>query len=218
MTVHRHVESGDAAALLTRLSGVGSAVVLGQHRRASSTLPDGRIHAVVTATAASPVVSVPGLWHIRPDRRPVLVSVDGLRSSSSSLDYAFDQAASRQVTLVAVHAVPLHEIPVDGEEETRNLAEVLAGWTSDHPDQQVQTTLLSGSPRDVLAHVSGAAQLLVVGRASSGWRWARWNRSVARAVLRQARCPVAVIPPQLRFVRPLSLHHPHRGDLDHGSR
>jgi nucleotide-binding universal stress UspA family protein len=56
--------------------------------------------------------------------------------------------------------------------------------------------LLTGAPRDTVDSVSADVQLLVVGTPYRGREWARWIRSVARAVLDRATCPVAVIPQQ----------------------
>jgi nucleotide-binding universal stress UspA family protein len=95
-----------------------------------------------------------------------------------------------------VHSAPLAELS-SGEQDTRlNLAEILAGWKADYPDIDVDTLLLAGPPRDTVPSVSADAQLLVVGGPYRGREWTRWIRSVARAVLDRATCPVAVIPQQ----------------------
>ena len=98
--------------------------------------------------------------------------------------------------MLVVHSAPLAEL-VPGEQNTRrNLAEILSGWKTDNPDIDVDTMLLAGSPRDTVDSVSAEVQLLVVGSPYRGREWARWIRSVARAVLDRATCPVAVIPQQ----------------------
>ena len=81
-----------------------------------------------------------------------------------------------------------------GQDTRLNLAEILSGWKADYPDVEVDTLLLAGPPRDTVAITSTEAQLLVVGSPYRGREWARWIRSVARAVLDRATCPVAVIP------------------------
>jgi nucleotide-binding universal stress UspA family protein len=84
-----------------------------------------------------------------------------------------------------------------GEQDTIfNLAEILAGWRADNPDINVETFLLAGPPCDTMASVSADAQLLVVGVPYRGRESTRWIRSVARAVLDRATCPVAVVPQQ----------------------
>jgi nucleotide-binding universal stress UspA family protein len=104
------------------------------------------------------------------------------------------RASLRRVPVLVIHAASLAELS-PGEQDTRvNLAEILAGWKTDYPDIDVDTLLLAGSPRDAVATVSAEAQLLVVGSPYRGREWARWIRSVARAVLDQATCPVAVVP------------------------
>jgi nucleotide-binding universal stress UspA family protein len=81
-----------------------------------------------------------------------------------------------------------------GEQDTIfNLAEILAGWSADNSDINVETFLLAGPPRDTMASVSADAQLLVVGGPYRGRESTRWIRSVARAVLDRATCPVAVV-------------------------
>ena len=95
---------------------------------------------------------------------------------------------------MVVHSAPLAEL-ADGEQDTRlNLAEILAGWKADYPDIEVDTQMLAGAPRDTVASASADAQLLVVGGPYRGREWTRWIRSVARAVIDRATCPVAVIP------------------------
>jgi nucleotide-binding universal stress UspA family protein len=56
--------------------------------------------------------------------------------------------------------------------------------------------MLAGAPRDAIASASAEAQLLIVGTRTRGREWTRWIRSVARAVIDRATCPVAVIPQQ----------------------
>jgi nucleotide-binding universal stress UspA family protein len=102
----------------------------------------------------------------------------------------------RQAPVLVVHSAPLAEL-TDREQATRlNVAEILASWKADYPDVDVDTLLLAGPPRDTVAAASADTQLLVVGVPFRGREWTRWVRSVARAVLDRATCPVAVIPQQ----------------------
>jgi nucleotide-binding universal stress UspA family protein len=83
-----------------------------------------------------------------------------------------------------------------GQDTRPNLAEILSGWKADYTGIDVDTLLVAGPPRDTVAATSTEAQLLVVGSPYRGREWTRWIRSVARAVLDRATCPVAVIPQQ----------------------
>jgi nucleotide-binding universal stress UspA family protein len=100
--------------------------------------------------------------------------------------------------VLVVHSAPLAELVPDEQDTRLNLAEILAGWKADYPDIEVETMLLAGAPRDAVPPVSADVQLLVVGTPYRGREWTRWIRSVARAVLDRATCPVAVIPQQRR--------------------
>ena len=74
------------------------------------------------------------------------------------------------------------------------LAEILAGWKADRPDVTVHTVILPGEPVEVIVDASTKAGLMVVGRPHQP-RLGSWTRSVARAVLRAAHCPLAIVPP-----------------------
>jgi nucleotide-binding universal stress UspA family protein len=158
-------------------------------------MPFGHTASTVASMSRRPVVAVPRGWTVRHnDRRPVAVAIDGRHPSSSTLGHAFTEASLRRVPVLVVHTAPLAELS-PGEQDTRvNLAEILAGWKADYPDIDVGTLLLAGSPRDTVATASAEAQLLVVGSPYRGREWVRWIRSVARVVLDQAICPVAVVP------------------------
>jgi nucleotide-binding universal stress UspA family protein len=196
MGLDQLVEIDSPESLLPRLSENAELTVLGHdHPSLAGLMPFGHTTSTVASMSRHPVVAVPRGWMPRVgDRRPVVVAIDGRHPSTSTLGYAFAEASLRQAPLLVIHAVPLAELD-SGEQDTRlNLAEILAGWKADYPDIDVDTMLLAGSPRDTVGSASADAQLLVVGSPYRGREWARWIRSVARAVLDQAKCPVAVVP------------------------
>lgn len=198
MHLDRLVEVDSPGFLLPRLAEQAELTVLGQdHPALSGHMPLGHTANTVATMSRRPIVAVPRGWSpVSDDRRPIAVAIDGLHSSSSTLGFAFAEGSLRQVAILVVHSAPLSEME-SGEQDTRlNLAEILAGWRGDNPDVDVQTLLLTGPPRDVLVSVAAEAQLLVVGTPYRGREWARWIRSVARAVLERASCPVAIIPQQ----------------------
>ena len=184
--------------MLPRLSERAELTALGQdHRALSGHMPLGHTASTVASMTRHPVVAVPRGWTAPAgDRRPIAVAIDGLHPSTSTLGFALTEASLRQVPVVVVHSAPLSEL-AKGEQNTRlNLAEILAGWKADYPDIEVETFLLAGPPRDTVAPTSADAQLLIVGAPYCGREFTRWIRSVARAVLDRATCPVAVIPQQ----------------------
>jgi nucleotide-binding universal stress UspA family protein len=192
------IEIDSPESLLPQLSERAELTVLGHdHPALGGHMLFGHTTSTVASMSRHPVVAVPRGWTAQADdRRPIAVAVDGQHSSSSTLGYAFTAASLRQVPVLVVHSAPLAEL-ASGEQDTRlNLAEILAGWKADYPDIDVDTMLLAGPPRDTVPSVSADAQLLVVGGPYRGREWTRWIRSVARAVLDRATCPVAVVPQQ----------------------
>jgi nucleotide-binding universal stress UspA family protein len=198
MHIDQLIEIDSPGFLLARLSENPELTVLGQdHPALDGRMPFGHVVSTVASMSRHPVVAVPRGWMQRRDeRRPIAVAIDGRRASSSTLGYAFTEASLRQASVLVVHSASLAEL-ASGEQNSRlNLAEILAGWKTDYPDINVDTLLLSGPPRDTVATVSADAQQLVVGVPYRGREWTRWIRSVARSVLEQSACPVAVIPQQ----------------------
>jgi nucleotide-binding universal stress UspA family protein len=196
MHLDQLIEMDSPESLLPRLSEKAELTVLGQdHRRLSGHMPLGHTASTVASMSRHPVVAVPRGWKAPAnDRRPIAVAIDGLHSSSSTLGFAFTEASLRQVPVVVVHSAPRSALAMGAQDTRLNLAEILAGWKADFPDIDVETFLLAGPPRDTVALTSADAQLLVVGVSYRGREFTRWIRSVARAVLDRATCPVAVIP------------------------
>jgi nucleotide-binding universal stress UspA family protein len=198
MHLDQLIEIDSPEALLPRLSEQAELTVLGHdHPSLGGHMPFGHTASTVASMSRHPVVAVPRGWTARADdRRPIAVAVDGLHPSSSTLGFAFTEASLRQVPVLVVHSAPLAELSSSEQDTRLNLAEILAGWKADYPDIDVGTLLLAGAPRDTVPSASSDVQLLVVGSPYRGREWARWIRSVARAVLDRAICPVAIIPQQ----------------------
>jgi nucleotide-binding universal stress UspA family protein len=198
MHLDQRVEIGTPGSVLPRMSEQAELTVVGHdHPALGGHMPFGRTASTVASLSRHPVVAVPRDWTARADdRRPVAVAVDGLRPSSSTLGFAFTEASLRQVSVLVVHSVPPAKLEPGGQATRLNLAEILASWKADYPDIGVDTLLLAGAPRDTVDSVSARVQLLVVGSPYRGREWTRWIRSVARAVLDRATCPVAIVPQQ----------------------
>ncbi|MGH3646379.1 MAG: universal stress protein [Micromonosporaceae bacterium] len=187
--------SHDAALLVVGSRGLGgfSSLLLG------STAVQAAMYAscpVVTVREAETTEGV----------RPVVVGVDAPNHAVAALAFAYEDASLRRAPLVAVHAwtepvstgpgdmLPLVYDPAEvQDDETRLLAELLAGWSEKYPDVPVTRRVERGRARDVLIEESHRAQLVVVGaRGVGGFRGLLFG-SVSQAVLHHAHCPVAVV-------------------------
>ncbi|PWU49236.1 universal stress protein UspA [Micromonospora globispora] len=137
---------------------------------------------------------------------PVVVGVDGSALSTEAVGFAFAEAAQRGTDLVAVHAwlyptpvgpgdiAPLVYDPDELKaEETRVLAESLAGWSERYPEVRVHQRLVAGPPARVLTEESTGAQLTVVGAQGRGAFTGMLLGSVSHALLHHARSPLAIV-------------------------
>lgn len=160
----------------------------------------------VIGHAACPVVVVRGTARDSDDR-PVVVGVDGSPLSERALESAFEEAALRDVDLVAVHiwsdlklgeieTVPLDFEPRALEEgEHALLAERLAGYRERYPDVTVERHVYIDGPKTHLLSWSEKAQLVVVGSRGRGGFTGLLLGSTSHALLRDASCPVMVARP-----------------------
>jgi nucleotide-binding universal stress UspA family protein len=158
--------------------------------------------------AHCPLVVVPsGLDDPAPDA-PVVVGVDGSPVSDAAVAVAFDEASTRNVGLVAVHA--WSDQPITNpfvlrltdddwaqieDAERRSMAEQLAGWRDKYPDVTVRRVLVRDRPATSLLGNASTAQLLVVGSRGRGGFASALLGSTSRAVLHHAPCPVIVAGP-----------------------
>ena len=126
-------------------------------------------------------------------RKPIVVALDAATAAGPALEFAFDEAAQRQVDLTVLHARPVGESAVAVNEDLVTLAEILAGWKADRPDVNVRTVILPGEPGEVIIDASTEACVMVVARPHQP-HLGSWTRYVARAVLRAAHCPLAIVP------------------------
>ncbi len=132
-----------------------------------------------------------------------MVGVDESPASEAALAFAHDWASRHSAPLVVVHAWA--DMAVDPkivnllytddvrEEETRLLAERLAGWQEKYPDVEVRRELPRKRPARALLERSRGARLLVVGSRGRGEISGRLLGSTSQALIHRADCPVAVI-------------------------
>ncbi|MGE5693970.1 MAG: universal stress protein [Candidatus Sericytochromatia bacterium] len=133
-------------------------------------------------------------------RAPVLVGIDGSPVSELATAIAFDEASSRGVDLVALHAwsdadvadMPAVNWLVVGPEAEETLAERLAGWEERYPDVRVRRRVVADGPARHLLKESESSQLVVVGSHGRGGFAGMLLGSVSTAVVHAARIPVIV--------------------------
>jgi nucleotide-binding universal stress UspA family protein len=176
----------------------------------------GSVSRYVAMHASCPVVVVreeTGAVH-----REVVVGIRDPHDATATLPFAFDEAARRGATLVAVHAWHWSPVPPGepgtgagagaGAGETvahpanhgkvsaavsRNLAETLRAWREKYQDVPVREDIVRGHPARVLASYTARADLVVIGR-HGGHDTGPAIGAVPHAVLNHAHGPVAVVP------------------------
>lgn len=138
----------------------------------------------------------------------VAVGVRGKDAAEAPLRFAFEAAQRRGLRLRVVHAwrnplllgrghplPPVYEAGQIADEQTRLMAEILAGWRQKYPEVPVQVdTVRTGAARH-LVRISRTERLLVLGRHGTPEGVVGRLGSVSQAVVHHSRCPVAVLPP-----------------------
>lgn len=163
----------------------------------------GSVSIALAARITCPLVVVRGPDDAPDPSWPVVVGVDGSPSSEAALGFAYEAAAMRGVSLVAVHTwwdlvvdpafAPMLDWDAIENDEREVLAERLAGWGEKFPDVRVQRVVERGHASTVLVDQSRRAQLVVVGSRGRGSLKGLVLGSVSHAVLHRAGCPVAVV-------------------------
>lgn len=215
LPVQTALRDGHPVSVLERESQIAVLTVVGSHgtHQFSGALL-GSVAARIAARAASPLVVVraSAAGPVAELTGPIVVGVDNSRHAQAALGFAFDEAALRSVSVIAVHTwddQPLHRamagMPVEvhfddiTNEECRVLAGQLAGWTEKYPDVDVQQRVLTGTPAATLLDIASApavgepAQLLVVGSRGRGGFTGLLLGSTSAALIAHASCPVAVV-------------------------
>ncbi|HWD05310.1 MAG TPA: universal stress protein [Amycolatopsis sp.] len=138
----------------------------------------------------------------------IVVGVDGSGASTAALIWAAAQAEPTGAELDVV-TVWLHDSMLDDASVNRTLEEartvhlhelesLVTAVTKDHPGVTARCSAPDGDPAEVLTGRAKGATMLVVGSHGRGRLREALAGSVAKACLRRASCPVAVIPPPAR--------------------
>lgn len=186
-------ESGSGALMLvvgSRGTGAFTALVLGSVSRYAATHASCPVVVVRDETAAA--------------HRQVAVGIGDPDTSAAALSFAFEEAALRRASVLAVHAwntPPLQSArfyaalatpgsPAIQDRLARKLAALLIDWQAKYPDVPVSQDVVSGHPGRALAGLSARADLVVIGRHPGP----HGPGAVTHAVLDHAHGPVVTVP------------------------
>jgi nucleotide-binding universal stress UspA family protein len=211
LDIHAELITGEASAVLLHSSHTAELIVIGDRGLGGFTgLLIGSVAVQLAAHANCPVLIARA---VTDPAAPVLLGADGSPANDPAVGFAFEEASRRAVPLIALHAWthPVSTGPGDmmplvydrtqmETEETRLLAEALAGWHDKYPDLTVRRELVHDGARTALIEATTRAQLVVVGTRGRGGFTGLLLGSVSQAVLHHAHCPVAIV----------AHPHPHR--------
>ncbi|MGZ5373024.1 MAG: universal stress protein [Aeromicrobium sp.] len=173
------------------------ALVLGaEHSSWYERVLAGEVGSWLATRAECPVIVVPEDWGPQQVRRSgVVVTVDGETDAHGPLTFAFTAADRRKEALHVLHALPRGTSADDEEEHRLGVAELLAGWADKFPTVPVVQTLVFGHVDEACIESTSSARLVVVGRPHGRRLPFSLMRPVAVSVIKEAKCPVAVVPP-----------------------
>jgi nucleotide-binding universal stress UspA family protein len=130
---------------------------------------------------------------------PIVVGVDGSPASEAALTFAFEEAALRDVPVVALCALADSPGGLGGARQMEeDFNHVMTIQEKEHSDVTVVRQVAAGSPRSALMTAAAEAQLLSVGSRGLGGLAGMRLGSVVQAVLHYSPCPVAVVHPDAR--------------------
>ena len=214
VTVHECVRLGDPRDVLLELGQEADQLIIGSRGRGPvRSLLLGSVGVTLSRHAVCPVVI-----HRSGNRgrvhSGVVAGVDGSVRSRRVIEFAFQQASSRDLPLTVLHCVwdaqaaavgpallaggAAAAFVTDTEQAMESarllVAETIAGFCEDYPEVPVRTELARGMAADALVRLGERADLLVVGSHHGGLAASILLGSVATEVVEHAHCPVAVVP------------------------
>jgi nucleotide-binding universal stress UspA family protein len=197
-----HLSGGPAEAVTEAGSGALMLVVGSRGVGAFTAMILGSVSRYAATHASSPVVVVRD--EIGATHRQVGVGIGGLEGNTAALTFAFEEAALRKASLVAIHAwqTPQGDISRAGmafaapgrnrleAEATRQLDALLAEWRDKYPEVPVSHDVVHGHPGRILSGLSARADLVVLGRHPAH----HGPGAVIHAVLNHAHGPIVTVP------------------------
>ena len=200
------VRTGSRVHVLVQESQGARLIVVGHRDRPLL----GRVFTASTSTgvasrARCPVVCIPTVWLAAADHHQVVVGVEDPEHAYEVLSHAFVAASTRHARLRVLHAWKLQR-PYDdlvvGQREadrwtetlTQQLRTALRDLQNAYPEVVVDIDVRHQDPAAALLGATEGADLLVIGRKGHGAALGLPVGSTARALIREARCPVEITP------------------------
>jgi nucleotide-binding universal stress UspA family protein len=197
-----HLDGSPAEAVTASGSGALMLVVGSRGVGAFAAMILGSVSRYAATHASSPVVVV--REEIGAARRQVGVGVGDPEGNAAALTFAFEEAALRQASLIAIHAwhTPQSDISRAGiafaapgrdaleAEATGHLETLLDEWRAKYPDVPVSHDVVRGHPARILSGLSARADLVVLGRNPVH----HGPGAVTHAVLNHAHGPIVTVP------------------------
>ncbi len=194
-----HLPGAPAAAVTEAGSGALMLVVGSRGVSEFTAMILGSVSRYAATHASGPVVVV--REEIGAAHRQVGVGIGDLEGHAAPLTFAFEEAALRKASLVAVHAwhAPHSDVGAAlsashraalGAEAAKQLEALLHDWRDKYPDVQVSQDVVYGHPGRILAGLSARADLVVLGRHHAH----HGPGAVTHAVLNHAHGPIVTVP------------------------
>jgi nucleotide-binding universal stress UspA family protein len=197
-----HLDGAPADAVTAAGSGALMLVVGSRGVGAFAAMILGSVSRYAATHASSPVVVV--REEIGATHRQVGIGIGGLEGNTAALTFAFEEAALRKASLMAIHTwqTPQSDISRAGialtapgrkvleTEATRELDALLDEWRDKYPDVPVSHDVVHGHPGRILSGLSARADLVVLGRDPAHHGPGR----VIHAVLNHAHGPIVTVP------------------------
>lgn len=205
--VEKRIRSGSRVKILADAGEDARMIVLGHRDRSIL----GRVFTSSTCTGVAarahcPVVCVPSTWMPRDRKDRVVVGIEGpAHPAPETLAIAFATALEWGAKLSVLHAWKLQSpyddiiasrVAVDEwvRTTTAMLEEMLCDWRRAYPQVEVEIDVRHQYTAAALVGASEGADLLVLGRHGHGAPIGIHLGSIARTLIREARCPIEIAP------------------------
>jgi nucleotide-binding universal stress UspA family protein len=196
---------GSPSAVLVERSAVGQLLVVGHRDEVPARTSWGSTAAYLAHHSACPLLVHRGAV---PEQGPVVLAASARDGTTATVECAFQEASLRGTNLVAVHvwtlptgrdasspALVVAGHAAERQAAERQLAEALAGWASSYPDVAVDRVLLHDlDVAYTLERASRRGRLLIAGMGRHSRFAELLYGSLGGALVRQAPCPVLLVP------------------------